>query len=102
MNKIRKGDNVIIVTGKDKGKSGIVTEVALDKVFVAGINLVKKHTRPNPALGVQGGVVDKVMPIHISNVALVGDDGKPSRVFIKTDGGVKVRVLKTTGSQLAV
>jgi len=67
-------------------------------VTVEGVNVAKKHVRPNPMLGTTGGVVDKVMPIHISNVALVDANGKPSRVGIKVEGGVKTRVLKTTGA----
>ena len=98
MNKIRKGDEVIVLTGKDKGKRGTVQAVQGDKVVVEGVNVAKKHVRPNPMLGTTGGVVDKVMPIHISNVALVDANGKPSRVGIKVEGGVKTRVLKTTGA----
>lgn len=98
MNKIRKGDEVIVLTGKDKGKRGTVQAVLGDKVAVQGVNIAKKHARPNPMLGTTGGVVDKVMPLHISNVALVDANGKPSRVGIKVEGGAKTRVLKTTGA----
>ncbi|CAJ0799744.1 50S ribosomal protein L24 [Ralstonia condita] len=98
MNKIRKGDRVIVRTGKDKGKQGTVLAVLAEHVTVEGVNVAKKHVRPNPMLGTAGGVVDKVMPIHISNVALVDANGKPSRVGIKVEGGVKTRVLKTTGA----
>ena len=98
MNKIRKGDRVIVRTGKDKGKQGTVLSVLAEHVTVEGVNVSKKHVRPNPMLGTTGGVVDKVMPIHISNVALVDANGKPSRVGIKVEGGVKTRVLKTTGA----
>jgi len=101
MNKIRKGDEVIVRTGKDKGKRGTVLGVLADKVLVEGVNVSKKHVRPNPMLGTTGGVVDKVMPLHISNVALVDANGKPSRVAIKVEGGKKVRALKTTGATLA-
>ena len=80
MNKIRKGDRVIVRTGKDKGKQGTVLAVLAEHVTVEGVNVAKKHVRPNPMLGTTGGVVDKVMPIHISNVALVDANGKPSRV----------------------
>jgi len=69
MNKIRKGDRIIVRTGKDKGKQGTVLAVLGDHVTVEGVNVAKKHVRPNPMLGTTGGVVDKVMPIHISNVA---------------------------------
>ncbi len=98
MNKIRKGDRVIVRTGKDKGKQGTVLAVLAEHVTVEGVNVAKKHVRPNPTLGTTGGVVDKIMPIHISNVALVDANGKPSRVGIKVEGGVKTRVLKTTGA----
>ena len=98
MNKILKGDQVIVITGKDKGKTGTVASVAGDKVVVDGINVAKKHERPNPMLGKNGGIVAKAMPLHISNVALVDANGKPSRVGIKVEGDKKVRVLKTTGA----
>ena len=71
MNKIRKGDQVIVLTGRDKGKRGTVTErVDEDKVIVEGVNMVKKHVKPNPMKGTTGGVVDKTMPIHQSNIAI--------------------------------
>ena len=101
MNKIRKGDEVIVLTGKDKGKRGTVQAVLGDKVAVQGVNIAKKHARPNPMLGTTGGVVDKVMPLHISNVALVDANGKPSRVGIQLVEGKRVRVLKTTGAVVA-
>ncbi|MCA7086689.1 50S ribosomal protein L24 [Cupriavidus sp. DB3] len=101
MNKIRKGDDVIVLTGKDKGKRGKVQAVLGDKVAVEGVNVAKKHARPNPMLGTTGGVIDKVMPLHISNVALVDANGKPSRVGIKLVEGKRVRVLKTTGAVVA-
>lgn len=101
MKKIRKGDEVIVITGKDKGKRGVVQAVLADAVIVDGLNRVKKHVRPNPAQGVQGGINEKLMPIHISNVALVDANGKPSRVAIKVVDERKVRVLVTTGAVLA-
>ncbi len=101
MNKIRKGDEVIVLTGKDKGKRGKVQAVLGDKVAVEGVNVAKKHARPNPMLGTTGGVIDKVMPLHISNVALVDANGKPSRVGIKLVEGKRERVLKTTGAVVA-
>lgn len=102
MNKIRKGDEVIVTVGKDKGKKGVVLSVSGEHAVVGGINRVKKHVRPNPAQGVQGGVVEKIMPIHISNIALVDKNGKPSRVAIQVSGGRKVRVLTSTGAALGV
>src|ERR1700754_753084 len=100
MNKIRKGDDVIVTAGKDKGKRGTVLVVAGDRVTVEGINLVKKHVKPNPMKGTTGGVEAKSMPLQISNVALVDANGKPSRVGIKVEGDKKVRFLKTTGAVL--
>ena len=98
MNKIRKGDQVIVLTGKDKAKRGTVLAVDGDKLVVEGVNVAKKHVKPNPMKGTQGGVVDKTMPTHVSNVALVDANGKPSRVGIKVEDGKKVRFLKTTGA----
>ncbi|PLZ01315.1 50S ribosomal protein L24 [Burkholderia sp. WAC0059] len=98
MNKIRKGDEVIVTTGKDKGKRGVVLAVGEERVTVEGINIAKKHVKPNPMKGTTGGVEAKTMPLHISNVALVDANGKPSRVGIKVEGGKKVRFLKTTGA----
>lgn len=100
MSKIRKGDQVILNTGKDKGKQGAVLSV-LDSghVVVEGLNLVKKHTKPNPMKGVAGGIVAKEMPIDISNVALFNSaTQKGDRVGFKTlDDGRKIRVYKSNG-----
>jgi large subunit ribosomal protein L24 len=103
MNKIRKGDEVVVLAGKDKNKRGVViARVSEDKLLVEGINVVKKHQKPNPMKGEAGGVVDKVMPIHQSNVSLFDKEtGKPSRVAIQVVDGKRVRVLKATGAQLA-
>jgi large subunit ribosomal protein L24 len=99
MNKIRKGDNVIVLTGKDKGKRGNVAGLGEETVLVEGINRVKKHTRPNPMKGLPGGIVEKEMPIHISNIALFNPaTQKADRVGIKTlEDGRKVRVFKSNG-----
>ena len=85
MNKIRKGDTVVVLTGRDKGKRGVVTlRKDDDHVIVEGINLVKKHTKPNPMAGTTGGIVEKTMPIHQSNVAIYNaSTGKADRVGIK-------------------
>lgn len=93
MEKIRKGDVVVVLTGKDKGKTGVVTRrVDADYVTVEGIKVAKRHVRPNPAAGIEGGVVAKVMPIHISNVALFNaKTQKADRVGIKEVDGKKVR-----------
>ncbi|HYD34086.1 MAG TPA: 50S ribosomal protein L24 [Methylophilaceae bacterium] len=100
MSKIRKGDEVILTTGRDKGKRGTVLRV-LDTghVIVEGVNKVKKHTRPNPMKGINGGIMDKEMPIDISNVALFNSAAqKADRVGFKTlEDGRKVRVYKTSG-----
>jgi len=101
MNKIRKGDEVIIITGKDKGKRGVVLALGEERVTVEGINIAKKHVKPNPMKGTTGGVEAKAMPLAISNVALVDANGKPSRVGIKVEGDKKVRFLKTTGAVLS-
>ena len=102
MKKIRKGDKVIVRVGKDKGKHGVVLAVLARGVIVEGINLVKKHVKPNPVKGVTGGVQVKAMPIHVSNIALVDANGKASRVGVKVkDDKTKVRFLKTTGAELS-
>ncbi len=96
--KIRKGDNVVVITGRDKGKSGSVLRVmpTENRLVVQGINLVKRHTKPRP--GQQGGIVEKENPIHASNVALADPkDNKPSRVGFKTVDGRKVRFARRSG-----
>ena len=103
MNKIRKGDTVVVLTGRDKGKRGTVTErVDADHVTVEGINVVKKHVKPNPLKGTTGGVVDKTMPINQSNVAIWNAAaGKADRVGIKTlADGKRVRVFKSSGEEI--
>ena len=103
MNKIRKGDHVIVLTGRDKGKRGTVSlRVDADRVVVDGINLVKKHAKPNPMKGVTGGIVEKAMPIQQSNVAIFNKaTGKADRVGIKTlQDGTRVRVFKSSGEEI--
>ena len=100
MQKIRKGDEVVVITGKDKGKRGtVVLRVDGEHVVVEGVNRAKKHVKPNPVKGVAGGIVDKDMPIHISNVALFNPATKKAdRVGFKAlDDGRKVRVFKSNG-----
>ncbi|MBK7647974.1 MAG: 50S ribosomal protein L24 [Dechloromonas sp.] len=100
MEKIRKGDEIVVVTGKDKGKRGTVLRRVDDEhVLVEGVNRAKKHVKPNPVKGVAGGIVDKDMPIHISNVALFNPATKKAdRVGFKAlDDGRKVRVFKSNG-----
>jgi large subunit ribosomal protein L24 len=96
MNKIRKGDKVAVRTGKDKGKTGTVLSVDGERVVVEGVNMVKRHTRPNPQRNQTGGIIDKEASIHISNVALTNPaTGKPERVGFRTlEDGRKVRFLK--------
>ena len=100
MNKIRKGDEVILNTGKDKGKRGTVLRIlSAGQVLVEGVNKVKKHAKPNPMKGVNGGIIDKEMPIDISNVALFNPaTQKGDRVGFKAlEDGRKVRVFKSSG-----
>lgn len=99
MNKIKKGDTVVILSGKDKGKSGTVLEMVTksDRVLVQGVNVVKRHTRQSQTS--EGGIIAKEAPVHISNVAIADPkDGKPTRVGIKVnDDGTKVRFAKRSG-----
>ncbi len=100
MNKIRKGDNVIVIAGKDKGKRGVVLQrVSAASILVEGINRVKKHAKPNPAKGQAGGIVEKEMPINVSNLALFNTQAnKADRVGIKRlDDGRNVRIYKSNG-----
>ena len=108
MNKIRKGDQVIVLTGRDKGKRGAVLQrVDEERILVEGVNVVKKHVKPNPMKGTTGGVVDKTMSIHQSNVAIFNAaTGKADRVGIKmladpkTNKTTKVRVFKSSGAEI--
>ena len=96
--KIRKGDHVVVLTGKDKGRTGNVTKVfpKENRVLVEGLNMVQRHTRPTQ-LDPQGGIKHKEAPLHLSNVAVVDSAGKPTRVGFRQDGDKKVRFAKTTG-----
>lgn len=103
MQKIRKGDEVIVIAGRDKGKRGTVTQRVDDRhLLVDGVNIVKKHVKPNPMRGTSGGVVDKSMPIDQSNVMLFNpESGKGDRVGFKVlEDGRKVRVFKSNGEEL--
>ena len=99
MNRIKKGDQVVVIAGKDKGKRGDVVRVAGDKVVVANINVIKRHTKPNPQAGQPGGVIEREAPIHISNVMLFNPaSGKGERVGIKVlEDGRKLRVFRSSG-----
>ncbi len=100
--KIKKGDKVIVIAGKDKGKKGDVMQIITDenRAVVSGVNVAKRHTKAQGAT--EGGIINKLMPIHISNLALIDpNDGKATRVGYKTlDGGKKVRVAKRTGATI--
>jgi len=104
VDKIRKNDEVVVLTGKDKGKRGVVkARVSADYVVVEGVNVAKKAVRPNPMTGATGGIVDKLMPIHVSNVALFNAAaGKADRVGVKVVDGKKVRVFKSNGEVVKV
>ncbi len=99
MRKILKGDDVIVTTGKDKGRRGTVREVANDHAVVDGVNVVKKHQKGNPNAGVTGGIIDKEMPIDLSNLMVFNPaTGKGGRVGVKVlDDGKKVRIFKSNG-----
>jgi large subunit ribosomal protein L24 len=98
MQKIRKGDNVVVLTGKDKGRTGEVTRMMPkdDKAIVRGVNMVRRHQRQTQAQ--EGGIISKEAPIHVSNIAIVDKDGKPTRVGFRIEkDGKKVRVAKRSG-----
>ncbi len=99
MNRIKKGDRVIVVAGKDKGKQGEVVSVNGDRVVVSNINIVKRHTKPNPQAGQAGGVIEREAPIHVSNVMLFNPaSGKGERIGIKKlEDGRKLRVFRSSG-----
>jgi large subunit ribosomal protein L24 len=104
MDKIRKNDEVIVLAGKDKGKRGVVKQrVDANYIVVEGINVAKKATKPNPMTGATGGIVDKLMPIHVSNVALFNAaTGKADRAGSKNVDGKKVRIFKSSGEVVKV
>jgi large subunit ribosomal protein L24 len=101
---IRRDDEVVVISGKDKGKTGKVirTDPKKDRVFVGGLNMVKRHQRPNPARpNAQVGVIEKEGPIHVSNVAIVDPkDKKPTRVGIRREDGTRMRVTRRSGAEL--
>ena len=99
--KIRRDDEVVVLAGKDKGKQGKVLKVLTDKdrVIVEGVNVVKKHQKPNPALGESGGIVETEAPIHVSNVAILNPEtGKADRVGFRFEDGKKVRFFKSNNA----
>ena len=100
MLKIIRDDEVVVLAGKDKGRRGRVRKVVdADRVIVAGINMIKKHTRPNPQAGVQGGIVEREAPIQVSNVAIFNPQtSRADRVGFRVEEGRKVRIYKSTGT----
>ncbi|MBB3275278.1 MULTISPECIES: 50S ribosomal protein L24 [Pseudoxanthomonas] len=101
-NRIKKGDQVVVIAGKDKGKKGDVVRVDGDRVVVSNVNVVKRHTKPNPQAGIAGGVVERESSIHISNVALFNPaTGKGERIGFKVlEDGRKLRVFRSSGEAL--
>jgi len=103
MERIKKGDDVIVIAGRDKGKRGtVLRRLDAEHLIVEGVNKVKKHQRPNPMKGIQGGIIDKEMPIHVSNVALFNPQTKKAdRVGVKVmPDGRRVRVFKSNGEMV--
>jgi large subunit ribosomal protein L24 len=102
MAKIKRDDEVIVLAGKDKGKRGKVRKVLdADRVIVSGVNMIKKHTRPNPQAGVQGGIIEREAPIQVSNVAIFNPEtNRADRIGYRVDGGKKVRVFKSSGAEI--
>ncbi|WP_404299156.1 50S ribosomal protein L24 [Halomonas sp.] len=103
MQKIKRDDEVVVIAGKDKGKRGTVKRVLKDdRYVVSGVNMMKRHTKPNPMAGNQGGIVEREAPIHVSNVAIFNSEtGKADRVgFQVMEDGTKVRIYKSTQTQI--
>ncbi len=102
MNRIKKGDQVVVIAGKDKGKKGDVVRVDGDRVVVSNVNIIKRHTKPNPQAGVAGGVVEREASMHISNIALFNPaSGKGERIGFKVlEDGRKLRVFRSSGEAL--
>jgi large subunit ribosomal protein L24 len=104
MKRIKKGDQVVVIAGKDKGRQGVVLKAAADSIVIETVNMVKKHTKSNPMAGVEGGIVEKEMPMAISNVMLLNPmTNKGDRVGFKTlEDGRKVRYFKSNGEVVDV
>jgi large subunit ribosomal protein L24 len=102
MQKIKRDDDVVVIAGKDKGKRGTVKRVLENRFVVSGVNMIKRHTKPNPMAGNQGGIVEREAPIHASNVAIFNSEtGKADRVgFQVKEDGTKVRIYKSTQTQI--
>jgi large subunit ribosomal protein L24 len=101
--KIKRNDNVIVIAGKSKGKTGRVLRVIVDKqrVLVEGVSMIKKHVKPNPQRNIAGGILEQEAPIHISNVMLVDSEGKKTRVGYSVEGDKKTRIARTNGVAIA-
>jgi large subunit ribosomal protein L24 len=104
MNKIKVGDDVMVIAGKDKGKRGTVLKMDADRIVVENVNVAKKHQKPNPQRGVPGGIIDKEMPLHVSNVGVFNPTlGRADRIGFKTlEDGKKVRIFKSDGEVVDV
>ena len=102
MNRIKKGDQVVVIAGKDKGKRGDVVRVDGDRVVVSNVNIIKRHTKPNPQANVAGGIIEREAPVHISNVMLFNQaNGKGERIGFKVlENGRKVRVFRSSGEAI--
>lgn len=101
MKRIHKGDEVIVIAGKNKGRQGKVLSVQGDKIVVEGVNVVSKHVKPNPQLGTEGGIEKREAPIHVSNVKIFNSaTGKGDRVGFRFEDGVKVRFFKSNGAKV--
>ena len=102
MNKLKTDDEVVVIAGKDKGKRGTISRLLGDRVVVAGLNMVKRHTKPNPNAGQPGGIIEREAPLHISNVAIFNaESNQADRVGIKIlEDGMKKRVFKSNGQEI--
>ena len=102
MKKIKKDDQVIVISGKDKGKTGVVTSLLGDgRLYVSGVNMIKRHTKGNPQMGQPGGIIEREAPIQPSNVAIYNTTtNKADRVGIKVEDGSKIRVFKSSGKAI--
>jgi len=103
MNKIKTGDSVIVIAGKDKGKQGSITKILSNgRCYVSGVQMVKRHTKPNPQAGIAGGVIEKEASINVSNISIFNPISKKAdKVAIKTlEDGTKVRVFRSTGKEI--
>jgi large subunit ribosomal protein L24 len=103
MSKIKRNDQVIVIAGKSKGKTGRVLRVivAKNRVLVEGVGMIKKHVKPNPQRNIAGGILEQEAPIHISNVMLLDSEGKKTRVGFKVEGESKTRIARTNGGAIA-